>query len=338
MEGDASQQPERLRAIVAGLCGFLNELVSEETGEILEGAEDVEAPAADGSGGSATVAKGGPIHKLAAKHSREDQALLDLAHHATDACMKTDGLRSDERRHLHHAREALKAAGARPTGAVETDVKSPTLRPPAMEPQPPMDAIAAALGKRSKGHQALMDVAHECIGRLTDGQACRIRKLGARHSRETMNHLVEAHGHLIEAGAMCEGTDRAEDEARGARMQPGKAALREDLAKSLVEERAEKAALLASLADIVPRLDRLAKRVEDIARTPLPPATIARNVTSVSKQQDSGAVEGTISQDELAAAFARMSQEEQTLTLIKASYARPIHPAGLAPAVTPRES
>jgi enoyl-CoA hydratase/carnithine racemase len=92
------------------------------------------------------------------------------------------------------------------------------------------------------------------------------------------------------------------------------------------EERAEKATLVATLADIVPRLDQLTKRVEDIARTPLPPVTIAKTVAAIAKRQDTGGT--AFSTDELAAAFSQMSKEEQTLTLIKASYARPIQPPG----------
>jgi hypothetical protein len=78
---------------------------------------------------------------------------------------------------------------------------------------------------------------------------------------------------------------------------------------------------------MVPMLDRLTKRVEDIARTPLPPLTIAKGTTSVSKQQDlSGARSGDpeLSPEAVASALAKMSKEEQTLTLIKASYANPI--------------
>ena len=105
-----------------------------------------------------------------------------------------------------------------------------------------------------------------------------------------------------------------------------------DLAKMLAGERAEKAALITTLTDIVPRLDQLTKRVEDIARTPLPPLAMARSVTAVSKQQDSGGGAGEPSSDDIAAAFSRMSKEEQTLTLIKASYANPIHPPGLGTA------
>jgi enoyl-CoA hydratase/carnithine racemase len=103
-----------------------------------------------------------------------------------------------------------------------------------------------------------------------------------------------------------------------------------NLSKLLAGERAEKAALIATLTDIVPRLDQLTKRVEDIARTPLPPLAVAKNITAISKQQDAGG--DALSSDELATAFSRMSKEEQTLTLIKASHARPIQPPGLATA------
>jgi hypothetical protein len=221
--------------------------------------------------------------------------------------------------------------------AVDTEVKLPAPEPMTAESGKTTDVIAPSLGKRSRAHQALMDVAHDCVGNLTDGQACELGKAGARHSQETMGHLVRAHRHLVEAGAMCDGAGRGGGRVRESRFEPRKSVLRDDLAKTLSEERAEKAALLASLADILPRLDQLARRVEDIARTPLPPATIAKGVASVSKHRDNGSVEGAISQEELAAAFSRMSKEDQTLTLIKASYAHPIHPAGLATAAARRE-
>jgi hypothetical protein len=62
--------------------------------------------------------------------------------------------------------------------------------------------------------------------------------------------------------------------------------------------------------------------------------TIAKGTVSVSKQQDrernvrSGDLE--LSPETIAAALAKMSKEEQTLTLIKASYATPIRIAGSA--------
>jgi len=59
-------------------------------------------------------------------------------------------------------------------------------------------------------------------------------------------------------------------------------------------------------------------------------------VTAISKQQDTGIGAGGLSPDDLAAVFSRMTKEEQTLTLIKASYANPIHPPGLGTANEPR--
>jgi hypothetical protein len=84
---------------------------------------------------------------------------------------------------------------------------------------------------------------------------------------------------------------------------------------------------LAKLADeLVPRLDALQKRVDDIARTPLPPQTVARGFTGISKREDGG---GAITASEdVVAALARMSDEERTLTLIKAAHASPVAPFG----------
>jgi HK97 family phage prohead protease len=88
------------------------------------------------------------------------------------------------------------------------------------------------------------------------------------------------------------------------------------------------AALVAGLAnlanELVPRLEALQKRVDDIARTPLPPQTAGRGLTGLSKRQDTGAM--LVGPDDIVAALARMSDEERTLTLIKAAHANPISP------------
>ena len=381
MEGDDSPQPARLQAIIAELCGFLNALVTEETGEILGGAESHSEPVvssppdilimAAGAAGAALVADlckdGSPrMRKLAAavlakiKHSQGDQTLLDLAYHAVDKCMGMNGLLLAERSHLAKARDALKAAGAASSEELTVDtvrnpeVPSPMVRPPAREFRPGensavdtsrgppaavsdgvLEMIAAVLSKRGSGHQALMDVAHDCIGRLTDGASCAAVKVGARHSQETLGALAEAHDHLVAAGAKCDAVGfTAEAEWEGTEFDTGKVS-GGDLAKMLAGERAEKAALIATLTDIVPRLDQLTKRVEDIARTPLPPLTISKSATAISKQQDAGGL-GGLSPADFAAAFSCMSKEDQTLTLIKASYANPIHAPGHGTAKEPR--
>jgi hypothetical protein len=99
-------------------------------------------------------------------------------------------------------------------------------------------------------------------------------------------------------------------------------------------EPAEKAALVKVLGEVVPMIERLTKRVDELARTPLPPLTMAKGTVSISKQQDRGGDVGggdpQLSPEAIAAALAKMSKEEQTLTLIKASYATPIRIAGSA--------
>jgi phage head maturation protease len=374
MEADDSPQPARLQAIIAELCDFLNALVVEETGEILDDTEAVGEPQtgaaerliiAGGARGAALVAnlcrtQGPKMRKLAAailakaKHSEGDQALLDMAYRAVDKCAGMGGLLFAEKSHLAQARDALKAAGAAGSDDASLDTaRNPEVRLPMVRPPEPefrsgenssstskhpwsgaatdvLEMIETALGKRGQGHQALMDVAHDCIGKLTEGGCCRAAKAGARHSRETLGHLAQAHDHLVAAGAKCDPAGfGGEEEGEGSEFETGKTTAG-SLDKMIAGERAEKAALIASLTDIVPRLDRLTKRVEDIARTPMPPLTIAKSVTVISKQQDAGSA--ALSPDDLAAAFSRMSKDEQTLTLIKASYAHPIRPPGLAPA------
>lgn len=102
-----------------------------------------------------------------------------------------------------------------------------------------------------------------------------------------------------------------------------------ELAKAL----ADNAALLKTLGEIGPRIDQLARRVEEIAQLPLPPLTFARGATALSKREDvAGAETGDI-----VAALANMSGEERTMALIKASYANPIIPPGYASTMPPRD-
>jgi hypothetical protein len=65
---------------------------------------------------------------------------------------------------------------------------------------------------------------------------------------------------------------------------------------------------------------------------------MAKGTVSLSKQQDRGNSVGSgdpeLSPDAIAAALSKMSKEEQTLTLIKASYATPIRIPGSAAGYT----
>jgi uncharacterized protein DUF6582 len=354
MEDDQSPQPARLEAIINELCDFLNALTAEETDEISNDAEidgSSRSPAgpgrlamATGAAGAARLATllktGSPkMQKLVAgllakaKHSQSDQVLVDIARYACDRCLEIDGLSAGAKEEMGQARDRLRAAGAAPFMEPTADKIRPDA---AADTAKAAGGCTAALGKHDCAHQHLMDTAHDCLGKLTDGATCReVDKAGARHSGETMEHLRAAHRHLVAAGAECDtasipasgpGTEALVSPAHGA---AGEASL----GRELDNERAEKAALVKALGEMVPMLDRLTKRVEDIARTPLPPLTIAKGTVSVSKQQDGavvGAGDAALSPEVVAAAFAKMSKEEQTLTLIKASYANPIPVLGLS--------
>jgi len=148
---------------------------------------------------------------------------------------------------------------------------------------------------------------------------------------ETMEHFKASHRHLVAAGARCDMA--GDDQPRPTiKLGSGTHARAADRPNTAPDERGEKAALAMVLGEVVPMLERLAKRVDEIARTPLPPLTMAKGTVSVSKQQDRGNNIGSgdpeLSPEAIAAALAKMSKEEQTLTLIKASYATPIRIPG----------
>jgi phage head maturation protease len=110
------------------------------------------------------------------------------------------------------------------------------------------------------------------------------------------------------------------DEPRGARFDIE--ALSERVAKRARADIAEAVAKLTG--DLLPLLEALRARVEDIARTPLPPQTMARGYTAIAKRDD-GAI-GLTTGDDIVTALARMSDEERTLILIKAAHANPVIP------------
>lgn len=353
IENDQSPQPARLQAIITELCDFLSCLTNEQMAEIpgdaatdgsslpssmpgmlgMADASDLERVAAyrRNDHSNRPQLDGGVIAK--AKHSRGDQALLDTAYFACDQCLKFGGLSVDEQANMEQARGYLQRAGGVPAplwtaGTTEDADLSPDL------PEYPvgdssevatvkvLGAVAKVLCKRQRAQQNLMDLAHECLQALTDGRVCEMAtKLGARHSMETLELFNASHRHLIAAGARCD--------AAGVNM-PRPA----EPANMLQDEPAEKAALAKVLGEVVPMIERLTKRVDEIARTSLPPLTMAKGTVSISKQQDRrsnvGSADPELSPEAIAAALAKMSKEEQTLTLIKASYATPIRIAGSA--------
>jgi hypothetical protein len=357
--GGDSIEVVRLQTNIAELCGLLNTLVAEDTGEIpgsarIDGdglleASELVARVAGAPGvvrmvellqtGNHDMQKRAAGRFANAKHSEGDQALVDMALYSCDKCMKLDGLSISEREHVGSARDHLVETG----GAPMADVS--------MEPAGNGFGLSAKAGdSRSRAHQNLMDIAHECIGKVIGGMACsrsdphlargrsaeagETPDTGTWHSEETMEHLHSAHRDLVAAGAQCNcGIERAaEEHSQSDILELEKALPITDLAKMLVDERAEKAALVRAFGEMMPMLDRLSKRIDDIACTPLPPLTIARNSVSISKQQDGGGTADIqLSPEAVASALSKMTKEDQTLTLIKASYAKPIRVHGTAP-------
>jgi HK97 family phage prohead protease len=167
----------------------------------------------------------------------------------------------------------------------------------------------AAVGPASNAiaNQTALDHVHDCLKAMTEGDCCKAAK--RRHATAMLGHLKAAHDALCRAGARCDrfvDDEHAEDDA-------DKAARADILMKAFAGE-------------FLPRLDALAKRVEEIAAVPLPPLTVARSAGGVSKRED-GFYPG-VSPDEIVAALARMTDEERTLALIKAAHANPIRPFG----------
>jgi hypothetical protein len=81
-------------------------------------------------------------------------------------------------------------------------------------------------------------------------------KVGARHSKETMELFNASHRHLVAAGASCDATGA--DEARPqAQLGSGPDTRAADLANALPDEPVEKATLAKILREVVPMIERL---------------------------------------------------------------------------------
>lgn len=344
VENDDRPMLVRLQTIITELCCFLERLITDRIDEILgEDAMDdpplasqipgmlAMAAGSSGIGRVATVLRNGSRRNMRsitslllakAKRSRGDQALLDTAYLACDKCLTLGDLRAAEREHIVNARDHLCRAGAVSIGLIDDD-------PVAAARHEMLNMATTLLGNTEPQHQRLMDIAHGCIMKLGNIRVCEEAvTIGASQSSPAMDHLEAAHRQLVAAGARC---DSAKSSNIG--LVSGRRAGASDLPQELGSAPAAKAELGELLAEIVPALELLTKRVDDIARTPLPPLTMAKGTLAISKQQDRGNVASgpELSPEAIAAAFARMSKEEQTLTLIKASYANPIRLTRPAP-------
>jgi hypothetical protein len=93
----------------------------------------------------------------------------------------------------------------------------------------------------------------------------------------------------------------------------------EDKAETDTDKAARAGDLMKAFAgEIMPCLDELAKRVEELEAMPLPPLTMARPAAAIAKREDAGYL--GVSPGDVVAALARMSDDERTLALIKAAH------------------
>src|SRR5438132_2013836 len=172
--GGDPMEVARLQTNVVELCGLLNTLVAEDIGEVpgsapidgdglLEAPELVGAPRAVrmvelSQTGTHNMQKRAARFFADAKRSEGDQALVDMALYSCDKCMKLDGLSIREHEHVGSARVHLVETGGAPIADVSMD--------PARDG---FELAAKASGSRSRAHQNLMDIAHDCIGKASGG-------------------------------------------------------------------------------------------------------------------------------------------------------------------------
>lgn len=102
-------------------------------------------------------------------------------------------------------------------------------------------------------------------------------------------------------------------------------------ADALAKVHGQSSELIKMVTDLTGIVGRIAKQVEDIARTPLPPQTIGypHGLTGVSKNEDSGTARIPGSDEDIVERFAKLSPAEQTVLLIKAAYRNPMRPGGI---------
>jgi hypothetical protein len=355
VEGDDSPLPARMHGIVAELCAFLRDQAEEETTEIEHGTEiepEQMAMAAPAAG-----------EQEMEKRSDGDQHLMNVAHNAIGKALSMDGMTSRERGHMVQAHEAMKAAGAwEGSGGTTTEHstvdtarnpedtapqvhsaeshsgvdRDPTGLPVGGKASQSVEVtlalIDAALGKASMGHKHLMDVAHECCAKLTDGATCKDDAgKAARHSQDTLDHLHKCHFHLVAAGAKCDAGGMP-DEHQGTKFS---AAPTEDLAKAQLD------AFAKAFEPFAAQLAEVAKDVAAIKATPLPPLTMARGML-VEKTSDGGAGNPPDARDAIIKALtdatpaqlrdAGITEEQRGMALIKQSLANPYLPRGGASA------
>jgi hypothetical protein len=398
IEGDASPQPARMKAIIVELCGFLNALVAEETSELLDG-DDVEVLAMANLSPMAMSAVARSLRKTitdtqtvellveqlekaGARHNKSDQAHLDTIAFALHKAMELGTAKRAEMAALGRAHKAVLDIGAaslnadgremlrdgNPTqgagaatqhstvdtghnsristpnsgGAVPATPHPPTVSKSAASGSGPAFLMIEAMAKSGKGHGPLCACAHDLLHAVSDGATC---KEGAakptRHNVDDMAAMHDLHNQLCMVdGVSCTvgAADSAATKVAAAVVAPVVPTAPAPTADAdpLIKALADKDALTKLLGDIVPVIKAMHGRIEEIALAPNPPALVANAGGRDPARSNTGASEPIITQDQIAEALKGMSEEDRTLTLIKAR--KPLWINSLHHAPTQREA
>ncbi len=229
-----------------------------------------------------------------------------------------------------------------------------TLSKAGEQPGEIIEILASAEAMKKAGsppHHILMDMAHRSLKAFSNGSTCKADAPDPeRHTDMDMTRVHKAHYHLGRVGGgQCDADDDVAGRMPMARVggenqdtpTSAKAITDDGLAKALADKTSENALLTKTLAEIVPLMTSMHKRIEQIAETPIAPRAMARiPATSISKAADSNgsADPAELSPAMVTAALAKMSAEEQTLTLIKATQRNPILVRSLSTAAEQREN
>ncbi len=228
-----------------------------------------------------------------------------------------------------------------PTGAVPATPHPPTVSKAATAGVSPAFLMIEAMAKSGKGHAPLCACAHDLLHAVSDGATCKEGAAKpARHNAEDMAMMHEMHSQLCQVeGVQCVGGEPANKIAATAAVAAPApdanavlAAHEDPLNKAL----SDNAALTKLLGDILPMVTAMQKRIEDIAAQPQPAALVANAGAIDASRSNTGAAAGVITPDDIAKGLRDMSQEESTLTLIKAR--RPLWINSLHQPPTQREA
>ncbi len=271
---------------------------------------------------SATTAAGGDDH--ATQHTKaSDPASIML-----DVMLKAAG--STHGFHLAVAHKAMQDASGGQTCKAWMDGKAFPIGDLAKASELPEIIEAAKLAKMSAGDMAHLHKAHFHLTRCAGSMKCDAAK--------AMTNMGDGDGDdpkLKAATAETQKADEPNDLVKAIAAILAKAMPKPEekpVEKVMTDPAAE--ALAKALAPFGDRLEVIAKQVDAIAKQPLPSLTAANTVVpphlvAIDKGMDATPLDGNqpkMSPEAIAAAWAGMSKEEQTLLMIKGSLASPRDP------------